>query len=217
MLYKIRNLKKSYNGKTILDIDSFDIQPGTSYALTGANGAGKTTFLQILALLEHPDRGSLEFAEEPVIFNESQLIRLRRRITMVDQHPLLFNISVRENVALPLQYRKVGRAEAIERADAILRQVDMLSFADKSGANLSGGEVQRVALARAMICDPELLLLDEPFANIDQQHVEAIETMILACSRERKRSMVLATHNQAQAKALAERHLHIEGARLLQF
>lgn len=217
MLFKLKNLQKLYQQRTVLDLDDLEIEKGCFYSLTGANGSGKTTLLQILALIEYPDCGELFFQGEPVKFDEKKLLPLRKNIAMVDQHPVLFNMSVCKNVQLPLLFRGVAAATAKERALEMLVRVDMLNFAEANGQNLSGGEIQRVALARALVCNPEILLLDEPSSNIDKQHQTAIEELIREFASCAGTSVILATHNLEQAQRLSKRRLHLSRGRLAQF
>lgn len=217
MLFKLKNLQKIYKQRVVLDLDDLEIEKGCFYALTGANGSGKTTLLQILALIEYPDRGELIYQGEPVKFREESLMPLRKNIALVDQHPVLFNMSVCKNVQLPLLFRGVAAATAKEKALEMLTRVDMLSFAETNGQNLSGGEIQRIALARALVCDPTILLLDEPSSNIDKQHQTAIEELIIEFASGTSASVILATHNLEQAQRLSKRRLHLSRGRLAQF
>lgn len=217
MLFKLKTLQKIYKQRVVLDLDDLEIEKGCFYALTGANGSGKTTLLQILALIEYPDRGELIYQGEAVKFKERNLLPLRKNIALVDQHPVLFNMSVCQNVQLPLLFRGVAAAMAKEQALEMLTRVDMLSFAETNGQNLSGGEIQRIALARALVCNPKILLLDEPSSNIDKQHQTAIEELIREFAATAGASVILATHNLEQAQRLAKRRLHLSRGRLAQF
>jgi len=214
MLYELDRVKRIHGGRAIVDIERLAIEAGKIYAITGPNGAGKTTLLQMLAFLDRPDTGAIEFAGGPVDYREKRLQSLRRRVVLVDQQPILFSMSVFENVELPLKLRGVGIAERKSAVDDALRKVDMLAFTDAMGGRLSGGEIQRVALARALVCRPEVLLLDEPTSNIDKQHQPIIEGLIRKASAEDHISIIFSTHNLQLADQLANHHLTIEGGKV---
>ncbi|MEJ7875946.1 MAG: ABC transporter ATP-binding protein, partial [Solirubrobacterales bacterium] len=169
--------------------------------LVGPSGAGKTTLLRAIAGLEKPTSG------EVVLDGVSQanLPAHRRRIGMVFQEPrLLPNLSVADNVALPLRAAGAGRAKRRELACERLGEVGLGGFADRRVAGLSGGEQQRVALARALCADPELLLLDEPLAALDPNRREALREMIVETQRERGLTTLVVTHDRSEAAELGE-------------
>lgn len=139
-----------------LRADAFTLARGEMIGLAGPNGAGKSTFLRLLAGLEEPLEGRVRLDGAPVD---------RRRIGFVFQRPVLYRGNVLENVAIGLRLR--GRADAGERALEWLERLEIARLAREDARTISGGQVQRMALARALVTEPELLLLDEPFANLD--------------------------------------------------
>lgn len=214
MLYKLDNIKRIHGGKSIVDAEQLTIEPGRIYALTGPNGAGKTTLLQMLAFLDAPDQGVVTFMDKPVIYAEKHLQPLRRRVVLVDQQPVLFSMSVFQNVEFPLKLRGQSAAERRKVVEEALKRVDMLSFADVMGSRLSGGEIQRVALARALVCRPEVLLLDEPTSNIDKHHQPIIESMIRSANQNDKISVIFSTHSMQLVEELADCCLHMEAGKI---
>lgn len=201
-IYQLSNLVKRYEQRTILSLEALEIQRGEILALVGPSGAGKSTLLRILGLLEAPTSGALRFMGEAVAGSSLPGLALRRRITMVFQRPLLLNRSVRANIAYGLRLRG-------ERSDdKVLEAMEQLGVAHLARQNtrvLSGGEAQRVSLARAMVLDTEVLLLDEPTANLDPYNVNLIESAVRRMNEQQGKTVILVTHNVFQAHRLAAR------------
>ena len=202
-IYQLRDIKKLYNGRCVLAIDRLDINAGELFAIVGPSGAGKSTLLRLLNFLEEPDQGTITFDGVECSNSYKPTIELRRKVTTVFQRPLLLNRNVGANVRLGLGYRGEHNSKAI--TTAALNQVGMLEFADQTARSLSGGEAQRVALARAIVLEPEVLLLDEPTANLDPYNVGVIETTIKELNRDNGTTLVMVTHNIFQARRLADR------------
>lgn len=200
LLYSLREVRKRYGPRTVLDLDSLDIQRGEVLAIVGPSGAGKSTLLRLLNFLEPPSAGSLTFDGAPVVGEPS--LDVVRRVTTVFQRPVLLDRTVRDNVAFGLTLR--GRT-ANGHVDDALEQVGLTALAHIQARKLSGGEMQRAALARALVIQPDVLLLDEPTANLDPYNVGLIENIVLAENRERGTTILLVTHNVFQAKRLAHR------------
>jgi len=200
-----QNLSKEYFGKRILEDINFRVQTGEIFVLVGPNGAGKTTLLRILDLLEEPTGGRLVFDGTSVTRSAKDKAALRRRISIVFQQTVLFNMSVYDNVAYGLKVRGGNGADTEKRVSETLERVQLRGFEKKNALALSGGEAQRVALAQALITEPELLLLDEPTANLDPRNVSIVEEALSRVNRERKTTMIMATHNMFQAENLAHR------------
>jgi len=201
-----QSLCKQYSGKQVLKNISFKVQDGEIFVLVGPNGAGKTTLLRILDLLEEPSSGSVLFDGTQLNYHSADhRLNLRRRIGMVFQQTVLFNTSVFDNVAYGLKVRGESDKSAKQKVKETLELVQLRGFEQKNALALSGGEAQRVALAQALVIEPELLLLDEPTANLDPRNVSIVEEALSRVNREKKTTMIMATHNMLQAENLAQR------------
>lgn len=195
-----------------LSVDHLELQEERIYILTGPNGAGKSTLLRVMALLAKPQRGKVSIGLEP----RGPLSRQRRLVSLVDQAPYLFHGTVEENLAYGLKLRGVDSEERNRRIGLTLSIVGLEGFESRKTAELSGGEVQRVALARALVFKPQLLLLDEPTANIDSDSLQAFEALISKLPRYGV-TVVCSTHDLAQTERLSGEVLRIENGRLLTY
>jgi len=202
-IYQLREVTKEYNGRRVLQVDRLDIGRGEIFALVGPSGAGKSTLLRLLNFLEAPTTGRISFLHAEFNSDRPIPLKLRRRVTTVFQRPLLLNRSVEANVSYGLRLR--GQRNSSHRIEAALEEVGLRHMARQRARTLSGGEAQRVALARAIVLQPDVLLLDEPTANLDPYNVGLIEDIIGKLNRERETTLVLVTHNVFQAKRLAHR------------
>jgi tungstate transport system ATP-binding protein len=216
IIYQIRNLTQTYNGRTVLQVEQLDIYRGEILALVGPSGAGKSTLLRQLNFLEPPADGSLIF-EGYSLNGRLSPLEVRRRVTTVFQNPVLLSRSVAANVAYGLQVRGGQPKKTVERVVAeVLAQVGLSHLAKASARTLSGGEAQRVALARALVIRPDVLLLDEPTANLDPYNVKLIEQIVAEVNRDWGTTVVLVTHNVFQAKRLAHRTALLLEGRLVE-
>ena len=171
----------------------------------GPNGAGKTTLLHVAALLQWPETGEVWIGGERATRRRARV--LRRRTAMVLQAPLLFDVSVLTNAASGLRFRGTGRREAERRAMDWLERFGVGHLVRQNARRLSGGEARRVSLARAFAVEPELLLLDEPFAALDPQTREALVPELATRLRETQTTAVIVTHDPQEALSLADRLL----------
>jgi tungstate transport system ATP-binding protein len=193
-LLSIRHLRKSYGERLLLDIDAVTIQPASAYVLTGANGAGKSTFLRILAGLEPAATAEASFAGQPVQMAPYPRL-LRDAIVYVHQHPVMFSTSVAHNIGYGLVARGVANAEIARRVDEAMEWAGVTHLRDSNPNTLSGGEKQRIALARARILEPKLLLLDEPTSNLDGAAREQVIALIPTLTGSGS-SVVMACHDR---------------------
>ncbi len=211
-IYALEQATKTYNGRTVLNITSLQIKRGEILALVGPSGAGKSTLLRQLAFLEPISTGKLHFAGQ-LVNNQWPDLGTRRRVTMVFQRPQLLRRSVRENVAYGLQLRGQKKEAMVT---AVLDQLGLLPLAAAKAKNLSGGEMQRVALARTLVLKPDVLLLDEPTANLDPYNIKLIESIIAEVNKKEGTTIVIVTHNVFQARRLADRVGLLLNGRLLE-
>jgi putative ABC transport system ATP-binding protein len=196
---------------------SLHIEPGEFVAVTGPSGCGKSTLLNILGLLDVPSSGEYEFFGERIRGrSEDQLAQLRRAgVAFVFQNfNLLPDLSVEENVSVPLQYRRVTGSERRGRVAKALEQVGLANRAKHRPSQLSGGQQQRVAVARALVTEPRLLLADEPTGNLDSGNGKAIME-ILAGIREAGCTVIMVTHSPEHAR-YAGRTIQMRDGRVAQ-
>lgn len=211
-LVETRGVVKRYGDAVVLDRVNLGVKEGDFLALIGPNGAGKTTLLRVMAALEAPTYGQIYYKGEVVERTEV----LRRASTMVFQRAVVFSGSVHENVAYGLKLRGMSKAEVDRRVREALSQVELEGFERRNARKLSGGEQQRVSLARAIALDVELLLLDEPTANLDPHSSAIMEEVISWINKERQVTTVLATHNLSQAESLSRKAALLMHGRLTQ-
>jgi tungstate transport system ATP-binding protein len=214
MIFKITGLTKRYNDRTILDIPALSFRKGAIYGLQGPNGAGKTTLLNILSLLEYPTSGSVFYKSEPVQYAEPNLQRLRKEVILVDQLPLLFTTTVFKNVEFGLKIRGFAKEERRRRIIKGLDMVGMGDFARAPARQLSGGETQRVALASRLVLKPEVLMLDEPTANVDVASAQQIKEAALMARREWNTTLIIASHDRDWLYDVCDQVLHLFKGRL---
>lgn len=181
----------------------------------GANGAGKTTLLNILGFLDPPDSGRIQFYSNPVQFAEPALQSLRKRVVIVDQHPILFTTTVYKNLDFGLKIRKIPKNDRTRRIAEALEMVGMQDFSQAPAHRLSGGETQRVALARALALWPEVLLCDEPTANVDEKNQDIILRILRETNTLKGISIIFTSHDRAQALSLAQEVLLLDHGRIV--
>ena len=214
-LFELRDVRMVFDGRVVLDLPRLEIGRGLAYSLQGPNGAGKSTLLGILSFLSAPHEGNVFFLGEPVVWKESFLRPLRRQVALVEQHPVMFSRSVRENVGYGLAIRGVPRAERDRKVDDALELVGLAHLAEVYAPRLSGGETQRVAIARALANSPKVLLLDEPTASVDTQNRVVIEQVVAELRDRGETTIVLCTHNRSQAWALCPHVIFLEDGKLV--
>jgi molybdopterin-binding protein len=196
-------VRRRYPDGYLLDVPALDVLAGEVLGVIGPNGAGKSTLLRILGLLERPDEGCV-LVDGRAIDARGALAQ-RRRMATVFQEPLLADASVADNVALGLRFRGVSGATGEPRVRRWLARLGVETLARRAARTLSGGEAQRVALARALVLEPEVLLLDEPFAGLDAPTRGALVNDLGAILRADRVTTVLVTHERGEAQALADR------------
>jgi tungstate transport system ATP-binding protein len=203
IVYHLQDIRKIYDSRCVLQVDSLDIYRGEAFAIVGPSGSGKSTLLRLLNFLESPSEGSIHYRESEFSAQQDMPIHLRRQVTTVFQTPILLNRSLWANVQFGLQLR--GLHNSHHRTEEALKKVGLDELAQHRARTLSGGEAQRVALARAMVLRPEVLLLDEPTANLDPYNVNLIEDTVQKINHEQGTTIVMVTHNVFQARRMAHR------------
>ena len=214
MLYELHNVKKQFGKRTVLDIDSLSFEERKIYALIGPNGAGKTTLLNNLAILDQPTSGDMSFRGKRIRYERKEMTRLRKHIVLVDQTPILFTGTVWSNVEFGLRVRGVRKSERRLKVMSALERVGMSDFAEYGIKGLSGGEVKRVALARALAVAPNVLLCDEPTANVDQKHQEIILKILAHANSNWNTTVIFSTHYLSQSRRLADQTILLQNGRV---
>jgi tungstate transport system ATP-binding protein len=203
-ILETRNLEVERGGTVILNVPSLSIQQGEILSLIGPNGAGKTTLLQTLCYLLKPFRGEISFKGERINANHSAFV-YRRKLAMVFQEPLLFDTTVFENVASGLKIRGMKREDIRRTAMEQLDRFGIGHLSHRSARKISGGEAQRTSLARAFALEPEVLLLDEPFASLDPPTRESLIQDLEDILRQTRTTTLFATHDRLEALRLSDR------------
>lgn len=199
------DLCQKRDGREILKNISLSIEREDIFALIGPTGSGKTTFLRLLDLIDTPSQGRVFFDGTEVTESTRNRLEARRRMAFVLQKPVVFNTSVYDNIAYGLKWRNMNKNDIQTRIEEVLEMVGLSEFRTRNARTLSGGETQRVAIARALAIKPEVLLLDEPTANLDPVSLVKVEELIGDIIQHYHTTVVIATHDMPQGQRLAGR------------
>lgn len=205
----LENIKKSYEGRTVLNVSKSIIKSGRITAVIGPNGAGKSTLLRMISGIEKPDHGRITFDGYTDI--------PQKEITLVFQKPYLLSSTVEKNIAYPLKLRKFNTIESDKRVMALMKELGLTDLRKKKAWKLSGGETQKTALARALSFRPEVLMLDEPTANIDPYSTSEIERILTATNKKYKTTIIIVTHNLAQARRICDDAVMMHNGHILEY
>jgi putative spermidine/putrescine transport system ATP-binding protein len=198
----LHSVSKAYGRSLAVSDVSLDVEAGEFVSLLGASGSGKTTLLRMIAGYVYPDSGSITLGGK----NVTDVPVHKRDIGMVFQNYALFpHLSVRRNVAFPLEMRKIGRDRRSSAVDEALSRVRLQELATRFPDQLSGGQQQRVAFARAIVFEPSILLMDEPLGALDKNLREALQLEIMALSRDLGLTVIYVTHDQSEAFTMSDR------------
>ena len=198
---EMRNIEKFYDGRTVLSVDDFFVEKNESVALVGPNGSGKTTLMTIAALLLTPDRGQVAIDDE--IVNWRFPDRLRNRITLVAQEPYFFKGSLIRNMMFGFNGQRHNRKQMMQSIYMNLKLLGLESIAGRTPSTFSTGEKKRAAIARALCRKTPIILLDEPFAHVDNQSASVIHEVIKSFAN--SRTIIFTTHELARAYDIADR------------
>lgn len=211
-IFEIENLKHFYNNRLVLNIEQLTIYKGEIITIVGPSGSGKSTLLRLLNFLESPTQGNITFDS----MNASPQLPLltRRRVSTMFQNPILLKRSVKDNIkyGLSLRNKKLDRG----KEQYWVEKLGLEHVFNQSAKKLSVGESHRVALARTLLTKPDVLLLDEPTANLDPYNVSLIENIISEENQNNNTTIVLVTHNVFQAKRIAHRTAFLLNGELIE-
>ncbi|SEG09911.1 ABC transporter ATP-binding protein [Billgrantia desiderata] len=214
----IDRVTKRFGEQVAVDALSLDVAPGQFVALLGPSGCGKTTMLRMLAGFEPLSEGEIRLGGRTLASREQHVPPERRNMAMVFQSYALWpHMSVADNVGYPLKLRRLEGDAYRRRVAQALDLVDLAAYAERSPQELSGGQRQRVALARCLVADPDVVLLDEPLANLDRHLRAAMEQSFRDFHRRTGATMIYVTHDQSEAMSLADRIAVMRDGRLEQW
>jgi putative lysine transport system ATP-binding protein len=213
---EVKNVRKSFNGLSVLNDISFSVGKGEVVCLIGSSGSGKSTMLRCINLLEDVDGGQITVLGQD-IGKLDDIDSYRRRVGMVFQQFNLFNnLNVIENCILAqVKVLKKDRREAEEKALRELEKVGMKDFSRAYPATLSGGQKQRVAIARALCMEPEILLFDEPTSALDPEMVGEVLNVIEDLAKD-DMTMLIVTHEMSFAREVADKVIFMDGGTILE-
>ncbi|WP_231184598.1 ATP-binding cassette domain-containing protein [Haladaptatus sp. DYF46] len=197
-------------GDRIVDGVSISVSEGDVLAVLGPSGSGKSSLLRLLNRLDEPTEGTVFL--DGTDYRDLPPREVRRRIGIVPQSPALRDGTVFENVTIGPRLR--GETVGRETAEELLARMNLDGYADRDVSDLSGGEAQRVAIARTLITEPEVLLLDEPTSSLDSASEAKVETLLEGLIHETDLTTVLVTHDDSQARRLADRVAMLEDGRV---
>ncbi|MGQ9781525.1 MAG: ABC transporter ATP-binding protein [Nitrososphaeria archaeon] len=209
----LENLTKKFGNQTVVDEINLEIRDKEFMVLLGPSGCGKTTTLNMIAGLESITSGNIYF--DGTLMND--VPPEKRDIAMVFQSYALYpNMKVFDNIAFPLEIRKLPKSEIVSQVNATAEMLRIKNLLDKRPYELSGGERQRVALARAVVRKPKAFLLDEPLSNIDAKLRVYMRAELIRLQKELKTTMIYVTHDQVEAMSMADRIAIMSEGKLIQ-
>ncbi len=214
-LYKIYTI--GTNKVRALNGVDFSIKKGEFCCIVGTSGSGKSTLLNMMAGLEKPTKGQIIIAGEHIEKkNESQLVNFRQAHVgfIFQSYNLMQNMTAIENVAMPLTFQGVSRAEREARAIKMLKLVGLKKYMKHRPGQMSGGQQQRVGIARALVVNPEIVFADEPTGNLDSNTTMEVLRLIQKISHEQQQTMVMVTHDNHLA-SFGDRIIHISDGKII--
>ncbi len=212
-MVELRNVSKTFGAFTALQEVSFEIPEGEFMTFLGPSGCGKTTCLRLISGFDMPTTGQIRIAGKDVTFDPPY----RRDVNQVFQSYALFpHLNIAENIAFGLRMKKVPAAEIKKRVDRVVEMTSLGAFVDRKPAQLSGGQRQRVALARAIVCEPKVLLLDEPLSALDAKLRVQMRTELKQLQKRLGITFIFVTHDQEEALTMSDRVAVLSAGRVEQ-
>jgi tungstate transport system ATP-binding protein len=211
--YQLSSVQVLYGNELGVGVDDLTFEAGRLHLLTGPNGSGKSTLLNVMAFLKKPDRGQVLFDDMAVKWEADECALLRKRVTLLHQHPYMFDGTVAENVAFGPAARGVSKDGVQRLVKQSLAMVGLEGFESRNARQLSGGESRRVALARALACQSEVLLLDEPIAHVDRGSAGILESLIASLAAGGM-TIVMSSHDERLGAKLGGRVIYLEDGKV---
>jgi spermidine/putrescine transport system ATP-binding protein len=212
-MVQLRGVSKRFGAFTAVQNVDLDIKQGEFITLLGPSGCGKTTLLRMISGFETPTEGAVLLAGQDV----THLPPYKRNVNQVFQSYALFpHLTVRENIAFGLRMQKLAKPEIAQRVEGVVQLVSLGGMEERKPSQLSGGQRQRVALARAIVCQPKVLLLDEPLAALDAKLRTAMQIELKRLQERLKMTFVFVTHDQEEALTMSDRIAVINKGRIEQ-
>ncbi|PIH05556.1 ATP-binding cassette domain-containing protein [Clostridium combesii] len=208
MKIEVVNAVKEYAGRKVLDIEHMVFKERSIYGILGLNGSGKSTLLQSIA-------GFNKLNEGEIIYDGKDFNKVKDKISMMTQRPLLFNCSAGENIIMGLKFRKTPRRTVDARFEKYIKYFNINEILNKNGKKLSGGETQKVALLRTVILESDVIILDEPTASMDIESTLASETLIKDIMED-KRTVIFVTHDFYQAERIADYVIFMDKGKIIE-
>lgn len=212
-IIEIKDLTYLQQGRTILNVPNFSLKAEESISLMGPNGAGKSSLLLIMAGLLQPTAGTVALFGKNI--KDHSPLELHRRMAMVFQKPMLLDLTVMENLELGLGFRQIKHQEREKKIEPWLAKMHLTHLVKRRARSLSGGEAQRVAIAQALVVEPELIFLDEPFANLDKDKRQESMEELRRLLRSKKIATVMVTHSRTEAQAMSDSIYYLEDGEIM--
>ena len=220
-MIKLTGINKIYRTEEIetqaLENVNLEVQKGEFLSIMGPSGCGKSTLLNIMGLLDSPTSGTIEInGTSTENMNDKELAAFRNKTLgfVFQSFHLINSLNVIDNVELPLLYRKMSSSERTALAKAVLERVGLSHRMKHMPTQLSGGQCQRVAIARAIVGNPDIILADEPTGNLDSKMGAEVMELLHKLNKEDGRTIVMVTHNEAQAKQTARTVRFFDGRQI---
>lgn len=214
MFLEVCGLTKAFAGEPVLHRLDLEVPEHQTLSILGRSGCGKTTLLKLIAGLLDPDAGDISLNSARI----NHLAPQHRNIVYLYQEALLFShLNVFENVAFGLRLRKIGAAEIVARTNCMLEHLGLAAHGTKKTEQLSGGQRQRVAFGRALIINPALMLLDEPFSNLDAEIRTQMQELFKQVAREFAITAIFVTHDLKESLIMGDRMAQMSAGRLRNF